>query len=221
MAMISSISESTYDRYLAALLQGDRPCCGTLVQQSCSVGAQVADLSENLFQRSLYQVGELWEQHRISVAVEHLATAITERVMTIVQANIFQGAVRDRSILVACVADEHHQLGGRMVADLAELNGWRGHFLGANTPVEAVLQAVEEQRPDLLGLSLSVYVNLPRLVRALDAIRGAYPGLPVLVGGQAFRPCWGGTAALGNYSALRVVTTLDELREELAGDGRG
>ena len=215
------ISESTYEEYLAALLQGDRPCCSRIVQDRNLAGADMKDLYVNLFQRSLYQVGDLWEQHRISVAVEHLATAITERVMTIVQPQLFGGAVRDRSIIVACVAHEYHQLGGRMVADLAELAGWRGFFLGANTPIDGLLQLIDRQKPDLLGLSLSVYFNLPALVRALDAVSGSFPGLPVLVGGQAFRSRWGGTTALRSYSDVRPVSTLDELERELKSDERG
>jgi MerR family transcriptional regulator, light-induced transcriptional regulator len=216
MAGHTLIAEATYERYLASLLEGDRPNCSRIVQDSCLAGAGVKDLYLNLFQRSLYQVGDLWEQHRISVAVEHLATAITERVMAIVQPGLFSGAVRERSLIVACVADEYHQLGARMVADLAELHGWRGFFLGANTPIEGLLQMIEQHKPDLLGLSLSIYSNLPGLVRGLDAVHAVFPGLPVMVGGQAMRPRWGGSAALRGYSDVRPVATLGELEQELS-----
>ena len=220
MATTTIISEATYQEYLAALLQGDRPCCSRIVQDRFAEGAEVKDLYLNLFQRSLYQVGDLWEQHRVSVAVEHMATAITERIMTIVQPAVFGGETRKRSIIVACLADEYHQLGGRMVADLAELQGWRGHFLGANTSVEGLLQTIERQKPALLGLSFTIYSNFPALVRALDAVSGAFPGLPILVGGQAFRARWGGMAALGSFPDVRPVTTLDELEGELKSHER-
>lgn len=208
------ISESAYEQYLAGLLKGDRSCCSGIVLERCSKGAELKDLYLNLFQRSLYQVGDLWEQQRISVATEHLATAITERVMTLVQPQVFGGPGRDRSIIIACVADEYHQLGGRMVADLAELHGWRGYF-GANTPIEGMLKMIDEQKPDALGLSLSVYFNLPVFMKALDAVSVLFPGLPVLVGGQAFRPRWGGTTALQGYSDVSYVATLDDLEREL------
>lgn len=221
MATETIISDALYQQYLAALLQGDRPCCSRIVQERDCAGAQVEDLYVNLFQRSLYQVGDLWEQHRISVAVEHLATAITERLMAVVQPRLFGGALRDRSIVVACVADEFHQLGGMMVADLAELHGWRSHFLGASTPLDTLLQTIDRQKPDLLGLSLSVYANLPALEKAVDAVSGTFPGLPVLVGGQAFRPRWGGITALRGRSGVKPVASLDELERELTCDERG
>jgi methanogenic corrinoid protein MtbC1 len=111
------------------------------------------------------------------------------------------------------VADEYHQLGGRMIADFCELRGWRGHFLGANTPLPDLLTLIGERRPNLLGLSLSIYFNLPALLRALDAVTGRYPDLPVLVGGQAFS--WGGLAAVQGYPNVSHIASLAELEERL------
>ncbi len=213
LAMTHTIDETTYQRYLAALLAGDRAGCARVVQELVAAGAGLKDLYTDLFQRALYQVGELWERQRISVAVEHLATAITERMLPLVQAQVFSGPTRDRSIIIACVADEYHQLGGRMIADFCELRGWRGYFLGADTPLPDLLRMIAERRPTLLGLSLSIYFNLPALLKALDAVSSAHPDLPVLVGGQAFR--WGGLPALQAYSNVFYIASLDELEQQM------
>ena len=198
---------------LPILLAGDRVACARIVQDLVATGAGLKDLYVHLFQRALYQVGELWEHQRISVAVEHLATATTERMLTLVQAQTLGGPTRDRSIVIACVADEYHQLGGRMIADFCELRGWRGYFLGADTPLPDLLRLIAERRPSLLGLSLSIYFNLPALQKALDAVSRAYPALPILVGGQAFR--WGGLGVLQDYRNVAYVASLDELEQRL------
>jgi methanogenic corrinoid protein MtbC1 len=211
--MSTVITATVYQRYLAALLAGERAECTRIVQDLVAAGVGLKELYVQLFQRALYQVGELWEHQRISVAVEHLATAVTERMLTLVQTQAFSGPPRDRTIIVACVADEYHQLGGRMIADFCELRGWRGHFLGANTPLPDLLTLIGERRPNLLGLSLSIYFNLPALLRALDAVTGRYPDLPVLVGGQAFS--WGGLAAVQGYPNVSHIASLAELEERL------
>jgi methanogenic corrinoid protein MtbC1 len=211
--MSTVITATVYQRYLAALLAGERAECTRIVQDLVAAGVGLKELYVQLFQRALYQVGELWEHQRISVAVEHLATAVTERMLTLVQTQAFSGPPRDRTIIVACVADEYHQLGGRMIADFCELRGWRGHFLGANTPLPDLLTLIGERRPNLLGLSLSIYFNLPALLRALDAVTGRYPDLPVLVGGQAFH--WGGLAAVQGYPNVSHIASLAELEERL------
>ena len=211
--MTTHVTDQIYDAYLAALLAGDRAGCTNIVQELNTADITLKDLYLNLFQRSLYRTGELWEQHKVSVSVEHLATAITERLLTLVEPKIFSGQYRDQSVIVACVADEYHQLGARMVADLFELHGWRGYFLGANTPVQDLLTMIEQKNPALIALSLSIYSNLPALIKALDAVRAKYPDLPILVGGQAFR--WGGTDLLKQYRNVTYIASIDQLEQEM------
>lgn len=38
-------------------------------------------LYENIIKKSLYEVGELWESNKITVATEHLASAIVEAIL--------------------------------------------------------------------------------------------------------------------------------------------
>jgi methanogenic corrinoid protein MtbC1 len=211
--MTTHVTDPIYNAYLAALLAGDRAGCTAIVQELNNADIPLKDLYLNLFQRSLYRTGELWEHHKVSVSVEHLATAITERLLTLVEPKIFSGQYRDQSVIVACVADEYHQLGARMVADLFELHGWRGYFLGANTPVQDLLTMIEQKNPALIALSLSIYSNLPALIKALEAVRAKYPDLPILVGGQAFR--WGGTDLLKQYSNVTYIASIDQLEQEM------
>jgi methanogenic corrinoid protein MtbC1 len=157
----------------------------------------------------MYEVGELWERHEISVAVEHLATAITESLLSLVYPAVFSAPHTNRSAVIACVANEYHQIGGKMVADLFELNGWHGYFLGANMPLEDLMRMIDDKQPELIGLSLAVYSNLPSLLQVLDAVTATYPDLRVLVGGQAFR--WGGCDVVGAYPNTVHVSSLSEL----------
>ena len=214
-----ALTELVYEQYLAALLAGDRARCTALVEELLAADVGLKDLYVHLFQRALYRVGELWERQRVSVAVEHLATAITERLLTLVQARVFSGATREHTIIIACVANEYHDLGGRMVADLCELQGWRGFFLGADTPLPDLLRLIEEQRPALVGLSLSIYFNMPALLEALDAVTAAHPDLPILVGGQAFR--WTGLPAAAAYPNVSLIASLNELEQRLVAYDAG
>lgn len=207
--METVVSEEIFQSFFSALLSGDRIGCTSIVDDLKKGGIQLKDLFLNLFQRSLYQVGELWEHHQISVAVEHLSSAIIERLITQVEPDIFIQPHQDHLVIVACVADEFHHLGGRMVADIFELHGWKTHFLGANTPVPDLLTLISQKSPDLIALSLSVYFNLPSLLSALHEIGDKYPDLPILVGGQAFR--WGGADALSRYPCVRYISSLDTL----------
>ncbi len=205
------IPENLYQTYLKQLLSGSREQCFQIVKQVLDTEIQVRDLYLDLFHRSMYEVGALWESNKISVATEHLATSITESLLTLAYPRIFAAEHKNRQAVIACVANEFHQLGGRMVADIFELKGWHGYFLGANTPDPELFKILEEKKPDLLGLSLSVFFNMDKLLLLLEKLKIHWPDLPVLVGGQAFR--WGGSAIIEDFPGVRYVPGLKELED--------
>jgi len=212
------ITESCYQTYLEALLAGRRAACADTVQRALNSGGPVREVYTELFQRSLYQVGELWERRRISVAVEHLATSITESLFGLVYPKLFGGERVGRTAVVACVANEFHQIGGKMAADVLELHGWDTHFLGANTPAADFLDLLAERQPDLVGLSLALYFNLPQLRSLLRELRRQFPQQEVILGGQAFR--WGGREIVHEFERVRHVGSLTELEELARPAGR-
>ncbi len=140
--------------YCQALLDGNSWQCQDMVQQLIDEGVPVPTLYTELFQQSLYQVGEMWQRNQISVAVEHPATAITERLLTQVSphllANVPPGG---RRALISCSVKEYHQIGARMVADIMEARGWNVSFIGANAPLADLMQHIEANS---LGRSASL-----------------------------------------------------------------
>ena len=70
--------EEIYRRYLDGLLTSDRQKCRVNFEQWLESTPELRSIYDDLVRRSLYEVGEQWEQGKISVATEHLATAISE-----------------------------------------------------------------------------------------------------------------------------------------------
>ncbi len=208
------ITPTIYDRYLTALLAGNRQAGTTTVQKLLDNHIQIKSLYTDLFQKSLYQVGELWESNKITVAREHMATAITEGLLNLVYPELFRGERCQKKIVVSCAANEFHQIGGKMIADLFETHGWDAFFLGANTPVDEMLAFIDEEKPDLAALSLSIYYNMPSLKSAVSAIEAHFPDLNILVGGQAFR--WGGADIIHNFKNTHLLKSLDDLEKQMA-----
>lgn len=207
------ISEKTYNDYLNHLLQGKRGECSRIVSHLLSQEVELKTLYTDLFQKSLYRLGELWEFNKISVAKEHLATAITEGLLNLTYPRLFASEHRhpDRTVIISCAANEFHQVGGKMVADIFELNGWDAHFLGANTPLDHMLAYIQETQPDLVGLSLSIFFNLASLKSEIEAIRSEFNSLDLAIGGQAFR--FGGVDMIKRYSGTEYIPSLYELEK--------
>ena len=89
-------------------------------------------------------------------------------------------------MLTASVSGNLHDIGARIVADHFEMEGWRSLFLGANTPVGDLVQAVEDFEPDLVALSVGLASHVRATAETIAALRERFPDRPILVGGRPF-----------------------------------
>ena len=90
--------------------------------------------------------------------------------------------------MIACVADEMHEIGTCMVADPPELAGWDTVYLGGNVPISDVVHILVEHRADLLAASTTMTYHLPAVIDLIAAVR-AQPdcaGVKIMVGGRLF-----------------------------------
>ncbi len=206
------ITDELYNTYQSNLLSGSRSACTQIVADLIHTDLSIKDLYVHLFQRSMYEMGTLWEQNKISVATEHMCTAITESLINMCYPLIFSAEHCGKKAVITCTPGEYHHIGARMVADHFELHGWDGYFLGANTPTNELIRFIREHQPDLLAISMSVYFNLPNLKTLVDKIQREYPDLTILLGGQGFR--WGGTDVFQSGDHIHFITSLDELEQK-------
>ena len=176
-----------HKEFLDLLVMGNRIGCSEFVLKQLDNNVSIKSIYEDIIKNALYEVGELWEYNKISVATEHLASAIVETIINVLYYRVISHEKNNKKIVVACVENEFHQIGIKMVSDMFEMHGWTTNFLGANTPTHELINFTRTTKPDLLALSLSIYFHVPILEKMLQTIRKEFPDLPILVGGQAFR----------------------------------
>ena len=184
-----SAATLTPDAYLDALRRGERRAAFALVDQALDEGASLREVYLEVLQPAMREIGRLWQVNELSVAEEHLATAIAQATMSRSFDRVFVWRdVRTPVLVAACADEERHQLGLRMLCDLLELDGWETSYLGASVPVESLVDLVRKQQPDALAISATVAPSVPRVRNAIAAIRAAdLPRQPVIaVGGRAF-----------------------------------
>jgi MerR family transcriptional regulator, light-induced transcriptional regulator len=187
-ASSSITAADVYAEYLAALLEADRRRAFATVDRALRAGLELTDLYLEVFQRSLREIGRLWQENEITVADEHVATAITQGAMARAFEDAFDWDGGERPTLVAACADtERHEVGLRMICDLLEVRGWDTTYLGATVPVDSLVVMVGRKAPDAVALSASIAPHIPRLRLMIEQIRSLVASPPlILVGGRPF-----------------------------------
>jgi len=177
-------------QYLDNLLRGNRSVSLSLIMNEIAGGAHVKDIYTNVFQPVQYEIGRLWQTNEISVAQEHYCTAATQLVMSQLYPYLFTGQKKDRRLVTTCVSGELHEMGARMVTDFFEMNGWDTFYLGANMPIEGVVQFLIETKPQCLAISATMTFHVSSVEEMIRKIRldpGVSADLKILVGGYPFK----------------------------------
>lgn len=183
---MNNIEREFSEKYLNNLLRGNKRECSAIVFQFLSTNNSINDLYEKVIKVALYEVGKLWEQNKISVAAEHIATAITESILNELFEQIISDKRVNKKVVLSCIENEKHQVGIKMVADIFEKHGWESYFLGPGIPIVELKKYIKKVNPDILAFSLSIYFNYQNLKRTLELITNDFPELLIIVGGQAF-----------------------------------
>lgn len=177
---------SLRDRYLKAVLSGSRREALRLVLEEGTQQGLAADvLRREVVQGAQLEIGRLWEANEIGVADEHMATAISQIILSHLFAMSEPSSGNGRTVMVACVPGEQHDFPARLVADTLDLAGFVVRFLGADVPAHSLVDAVSRGKPHLLALSVTMSFNLAGLRSAVAAIKSsAFADVPIVIGGH-------------------------------------
>ena len=170
------------DEYVAALVEPDARRARALITEALASGTDPETLYLDVLAPALYEIGLRWERDELGIAAEHLASSVTESAMAELAGRMRRGSPPRGAAIVACVGEELHRIGSRVVADFLEGAGWDVDHLGAMVPVEHLAAAA--RGATVVALSITLPARVPDLVRACAALKALDPAPFVAVGGQ-------------------------------------
>jgi methylmalonyl-CoA mutase cobalamin-binding domain/chain len=95
------------------------------------------------------------------------------------------GAPRLGTMVIGTVKGDIHDIGKNLVAMMMEGAGFEVINIGINNPVEKYLAAIEEHKPDIIGMSALLTTTMPYMKVVIDTLieKGMRDDYVVLVGG--------------------------------------
>ena len=124
------------------------------------------------------------------------------------------GAPRMGSMVIGTVKGDIHDIGKNLVSMMMEGAGFEVVDIGINNPVENYLEALEEHKPDILGMSALLTTTMPYMKVVIDTLveQGKREDYVVLVGGAPLNEEFGraiGADAYCRDAAVAVETAKD------------
>lgn len=146
----------------------------------------IEDVCEGVITPALARMGDGWQAGHLMVAAEHHATAyLVGRLHGLLNA---QPTGNGPLALVGCAPGERHEIGALMLAVMMRRARLNLRYLGADVPIEAWTQAIDELRPHLVAISATRAESAAPIAQIGEHLgKDAGRGLPVfVVGGAAF-----------------------------------
>ena len=174
------------ERLWDAVTTGDEYAAGDVVVQALGDGTDPESLLLDVIGAVQRRVGQEWAANRLTVAQEHAATAINDRVIATFGYVLKRPEPHLGRVTVACVDGEWHAMPARLLAEVLRLRGFQVDYLGAQVPAPHLVAHLHRTGPDAVALSGSIATRLPTAHATITACQAA--ATPVIAGGAAFGP---------------------------------
>jgi len=206
-----------------AVLTGDAGAAVTAARQALEAGHGPVDLVQSAIGPAMSEVGRLYEEGEYYVPELLMAARATKEIFGILRPLLAETGAKPRGrVVLGTVQGDLHDIGKNLVAAMLEGGGFEVVDLGVDVPAARFVAAVNETRPDLLGLSALLTTTIPAMPVVIEALReaGVRDAVRVMVGGapvtQAFADGIGAdgyaenaAAAVGLASRLIGTGALD------------
>ena len=127
------------------------------------------------------------------------------------------GAPRVGKMVIGTVKGDIHDIGKNLVGMMMEGAGFEVVDIGINNAVEAYLEALENEKPDILGMSALLTTTMPYMKVVIDTLveQGIREDYVVLVGGAPLNEEFGN--AIGADAYCRDAAVAVETAKEMMG----
>ena len=184
----------------SALLQGQCGLAKDLLLARYAAGVDLAVLCDDFICPAMKAVGELWRGGSEGVLLEHLATSVLIDALHRLRA--LTEAPADRLAIGGAVENDPYVLPTLMTSVVLSASGWDARDLGAGTPFEVFLEAINSLQPNLVWLAINTAEDPDRLRDGVATLleRAGPDTYEVVLGGREVS-----RLNLGEHSSLHLV----------------
>jgi len=131
----------------------------------------------------MYKIGEDWVTEGISIATEHIASNTAQILVRSIMGQV-TGNTKKKKILICVPLGEEHRLGCDVLETYLSSKGFKIFNMGTSIPTESILSFIENNKPDVIFLSITLKDNIKAGQRLVKKIK-EQSEIPILVGGFA------------------------------------
>jgi len=182
------VKEYVLERYLNSLLDGSRIECRSIIEEVLQTGTPANKVYMGIIWPIMVEVDRLYRHGQIDSAQEALASRINRTIVNQLQNKLPRKSGKARKIVVCTANNEKAELGGQMISDLFESDGWDTRFLGGTVCCDDVMTFIHSFHPEILVIYGVDGKDAPSVRQLIDTVRqvNAFPDMRIMLSGGVF-----------------------------------
>jgi 5-methyltetrahydrofolate--homocysteine methyltransferase len=194
------------------ILEGNRDGIIDVVESAIASGTNPSALVDDIMIPAIIRVGELFDQRKyflpqLIASAEAMKAALGHlepRLKHAKAARAWKGV-----IILATVKGDIHDIGKNIISLLLKNHGYRIIDLGKDVPPEAIIKAIKNNQPDIVGLSALMTTTMVNMKEAIELARAKGYSCPFILGGavvtKTYAASLGASYAKDGVEAARVI----------------
>ncbi len=169
-----------------AVIAGNAPEAKALTEAALTEGVAPGTIVNEGLIAAMGVVGERFGRGEIYVPEMLLAARAMQTGLTILEPLMAKADIASRgTVVIGTVKGDVHDIGKNIVAIMLKGSGFTVHDLGVDVPAERFVEAIQEHKPHLVGLSALLTTTMPAMKTVIEAIEnaGMRDRVKVMVGG--------------------------------------
>jgi len=176
----------TYDVLKKAIIEGNEEAVKGEVNKALDEGVEARSILREGLIGGMGIVGERFGSGEMFLPEVLLSADVMHKGLDILRPLLAEAEQKGLgTIVIGTVEDDIHDIGKSIVSFLLEGNGFRVIDLGTNVKAEAFAQAIEENKPDILGMSALLTTTMLNMGKTINLLKekGLREKIKVIVGG--------------------------------------
>lgn len=168
-----------------ALISGDETRVWRLIEASIASTDDPVSVHLDVLSPALHSIGQRWADGELSIASEHKASAVANRIIARLGSHLTAPGRRRGTVVVGAAPGDVHSIPTAMFADLIRSFGITVIDLGGSPDVDSFIEACQRYPDCVVALSLTGPDHDDAAIETVQAVRTALGDVPIAIGGGA------------------------------------
>jgi 5-methyltetrahydrofolate--homocysteine methyltransferase len=180
-----------YEQITESLIKGQYVQVAELTQKALDQGCEPKEIINEALLTGMNEVGELFSDGEMFVPEVLVSAKAMASGMDLLKPLLKEGDVTSAGKCLFCtVKGDLHDIGKKLCGMMLEGAGFEIIDLGVDVGPEAIVEAVKEHQPDIIGMSAMLTTTMMSMKETVEALKenGMYDKLKVMIGGAPVSP---------------------------------